>query len=57
MSFDDCLDKARELKRQGCNNEDILQILMQYCKAASEAERALKELQAEERRRFNSNEF
>ncbi|MBE9140317.1 hypothetical protein IQ254_24485 [Nodosilinea sp. LEGE 07088] len=54
MCLDDCLDEARKLRAQGCNNDEILEILRKYCKHANEADRALKALQKEERERFKS---
>lgn len=57
MSLGNCLEKARELRRQGCSNDEILRILKQYCETANEADRALKELQKEERNRFNPRDF
>lgn len=51
MPWDDFIERARELRRQGCDNSQIITMLKQYGANAEEAKRTLKELQKEERRR------
>ena len=50
MPLDDFIDEARKLRRQGCDNSQIIAMLQQYGATSREAQRALKELQKEERR-------
>lgn len=57
MPLDNFINRARELKSQGCSIKDIIQALIKYGATANEADLALKEVQKEERRQFNSNDF
>jgi hypothetical protein len=50
MPLDDFVDRARALRKQGCDDSQITTMLQQYGATANEADRALKELQKEERR-------
>ena len=49
MPLDEFLNQARALRSQGCNNTEILNMLINYGATADEADKALKQLQREER--------
>jgi hypothetical protein len=57
MPLDDFLEKARALRAQGCDDNEIRKMLRQYGATAEEADRVLKELQKEERRKFDPKDW
>lgn len=57
MPLDDFIAQARDLRAQGCNSSEIRSMLKSYGATAAEADRVLKELQKEERRKFDPNEW
>ncbi len=50
MPLDEFIQRAKALKSQGCNNTEILRMLNNYGATADEADKALKELQKQERK-------
>jgi SOS response regulatory protein OraA/RecX len=57
MSWDDFVNQARQLKRQGCSSPEIIRILKQHGASESEAKRVLQELQKHGRMNVDPDDF
>ena len=57
MPYEKSLERAKELKKQGCNDEKIKSTLMNFGATANEADKVLREIQSQENLDVNLEDF